>query len=205
MTLDEAILRISLGKHEKTLREFMRRCKKAGYQRVAFGINDSQIESCKGWPFSYHGSVFADPKCNDPTFPLLWQICDAMKVAGGAGNSHQHALNVEFVIAVGALSFYLEAGEWHTDFRYSSAEYKVLVDCCNAAVHYYWPFDFDKYGISPLDFYDDESLKRYFKAQQDKYPKMTSAVYDMPLSEVPLLINHAYLKPVAMWRMKLGR
>lgn len=205
LSFDEIVEKLELGKYEGQFREFMHLCRRAGYNRISFNKPDMKIKACRRESVRYGTTVFASPDKFIKFTPAIWDIAIKTGVSSGKILIDCHILDQGFSEAVGAVSFVWDKGQWNTSFVYTPKEYQMLLKIWNNTRGYIWPWNRVSYlhddYMRSLSKELDSDLGMALKISRQIY----NAMYVYPLIRMPLLITDAFIKPVAIWRLKLGR
>lgn len=87
--------------------------------------------------------------------------------------------------------------------EYSKSEYADLVNQCP-------PYNM----INDLNFilisghaFNDSSISDFQQGISKKYPEMSKLLYEIPLEEIPLLLNHEnpLVKAIVTWRLRVAK
>lgn len=73
-------------------KQFLKRCKEVGYNKISIGTSTKEIRDSTLSFFNGPNHVFAAPNARIDGWPAIWRVAEEFKVISGAGNSHQHQL-----------------------------------------------------------------------------------------------------------------
>ena len=90
-------------------KKLLTECSKHKIKRVAIGVYDENIESCRGWTYHYNGSIFTENIRDKDGWPAIWGIVENLDIAGSCGSSGQHDI-IQGKIDDGIYQF--KDGEW---------------------------------------------------------------------------------------------
>ena len=76
---------------------FLNCCKEVGIKKVSVGKNCKSISSCKDWPFSFEGNLFATKK-DKYGDSLIWKVAELTGLNPKCGNGGQVQADTNYLI-----------------------------------------------------------------------------------------------------------